>query len=110
MTEKTRKYVDWGKTAINLKLLRNDNMNLRRFVCRQLRYDKHNCDGNCDGCRFDMDHSISQSELAKAFGVSQSMVVNWENGKSKPSIEDLLFYCEVCETDLDGILVYIKEE
>lgn len=108
MSEKKRKYVDWGKTAKNLKLLRCDNMNLRRFVCRKLNYNKNECDGNCDGCKFDMDESISQIELAKAFDVSSSMVVNWENGKSKPSVEDLLFYADVCEITLEEVLVTRK--
>ena len=51
---------------------------------------------------------MSQIELAKAFDVSPTMVVNWENGKSKPSGEDLLFYADVCEITLEEVLVTRK--
>lgn len=92
MIELKRKYIDWANTAKNLKLLRRDNINLRRYVCSQLNYDKGECSGECETCRFDMDESISQLELAKVFNVSESMIVNWENNKSRPQLDDLLFY------------------
>lgn len=91
MIELKRKYIDWANTAKNLKLLRRDNINLRRYVCSQLNYDKGECSGECETCRFDMDESISQLELAKVFNVSESMIVNWENNKSRPQLDDLLF-------------------
>ena len=53
-----------------------------------------------------MDNSISQAELARAFGVSESMVANWENCKSFPHLEDLIFYSEVCGIDLFDIVVF----
>lgn len=98
--------IDWTKTARNLKLLRNHDQNLRRYVCKTLNYDKAQCDGKCDSCKFDMDNSISQRELATAFGLSVGTVVNWENGKSKPYIEALLLYSEVCGIDLNNILIF----
>ena len=42
------KYIDWDKTATNLRLLRNDNINLRRYVCAQLNLDKGDCSGDCE--------------------------------------------------------------
>jgi len=102
-----RKFVDWVRTGKNLKLLRADNIALRRYVCFVLRTKKGDCEGtNCDGCKFDMDNSISQSELAEVFNVSESMVANWENARSEPSIDDLLFYAEICGLKLDDILVF----
>lgn len=103
-----RRVIDWGKTAKNLQLLRNDNMNLRRYVCYALKYNDAKCNGKCETCKYDMDNSISQSELAKVFNVSSSMVANWENCKSKPSLEDLIFYSEICKVDLYDILVFAE--
>lgn len=109
MKKINRKYIDWEKTAKNLKLLRMDNMNLRRYVCRELKYDSANCSGECDTCKFDMDNRISQSELAEVFNVSESMIVNWENFKSRPSLEDLIFYSELCQIELYDVVVFEKE-
>lgn len=108
MEDIKRRYIDWTKTAKNLKLLRRDNLNLRRCVCRQLNFDKGECDGDCAGCKFDMDQSISQSELARVFNVSESMIVNWENCKSRPQLDDLLFYSEICKIDLYDVIVFEK--
>lgn len=106
MKQLNRQYIDWAKTAKNLKLLRQDNINLRRYVCSQLNFDKGDCDGLCETCKFDMDHSISQAELAKVFNVSESMVVNWENSKSRPQLDDLIFYSQICGIDLYDVIVF----
>lgn len=108
MIELKRKYIDWANTAKNLKLLRRDNINLRRYVCSQLNYDKGECSGECETCRFDMDESISQLELAKVFNVSESMIVNWENNKSRPQLDDLLFYSQICGLDLYDVIVFCE--
>ncbi len=108
MIELKRKYIDWANTAKNLKLLRRDNINLRRYVCSQLNYDKGECSGECETCRFDMDESISQLELAKVFNVSESMIVNWENNKSRPQLDDLLFYSQICGLDLYDVVVFCE--
>lgn len=102
-------YVDWSKTALNLKLLRNDNLHLRRYVCRELKYNDANCTGECENCKFDMDKSISQSELAQVFGVSSFIIANWETGRTFPSLEDLLFYCEISCTPLSEVVVFKKQ-
>lgn len=108
MIEFKRKYIDWANTAKNLKLLRRDNINLRRYVCSQLNYDKGECSGECETCKFDMDESISQLELAKVFNVSESMIVNWENNKSRPQLDDLLFYSQICGLDLYDVIVFCE--
>ena len=102
-----RKVIDWEKTAKNLKLLRNDNINLRKYVCRELNKKKeYGCVGmNCDVCKFKMDNSISQAELAQVFHVSEGRIVNWENNKSKPTIEDLIFYSQICGIDFFDVIV-----
>lgn len=104
-----RRYIDWTKTAQNLKLLRNDNINLRKYVCHALKYDEANCSGQCETCKFDMDASISQNELAEVFGVSAGVIANWETGRTLPSIEDLLFYAEICEIGFSEVVVFTKE-
>lgn len=105
-----RKFVDWTRTGKNLKLLRADNIELRRYVCFVLKTKRQDCDGaNCENCKFDMDNSISQAELAEVFNVSESMVANWENARSEPSIDDLLFYAEICHLSLDDILVFAEK-
>ncbi len=108
MIELKRKYIDWANTAKNLKLLRRDNINLRRYVCSRLNYDKGECSGECETCKFDMDESISQLELAKVFNVSESMIVNWENNKSRPQLDDLLFYSQICGLDLYDVVVFCE--
>lgn len=100
------KYIDWDRTATNLKLLRNDNINLRRYVCSSLNLDKGECDGRCETCKYDMDNSISQKELARVFNVSDSMIINWENGKSRPALEYLIFYSEICRISLYDVIVF----
>ena len=101
-----RQYIDWVKTAKNLKLLRQDNINLRRYVCSQLYYGKRDCAVDCAKCKFGMDHSISQAELAKVFNVSESMVVNWEKNKSRPHLDDIIFYSQICQIDLYDVIVF----
>lgn len=106
MQLKQKKLIDWQKTGFNLKLIRNDNLNLRRYVCYYLRQQNGLCADNCDECKFKMDSSISRAELAEVFGVSESVVYNWETGKTPISIEDLLFFCDVAHLSLDDVLVY----
>ena len=101
-----RKYIDWQKTGKNLQLLRNDNINLRRHVCSTLNYHKGECSGECPSCKYEMDNNISRTELAKVFNVSESVIFNWENGKTPVSLEDMLFYCQIADVELPEIIVY----
>ncbi len=101
-----RKFIDWKKTGTNLRLLRNDNIDLRRYICRELKFDENNCSGDCASCKYDMDASISRNELAEVFNVSESVVFNWESGRTPVSLDDLVFYTQVAKVDLFDILVF----
>lgn len=103
------RFVDWKSTAHNLKLLRGDNINLRKFVCRALKFKDENCSGECDECKYDMDSSISQSELAEVFGVSTSVIANWETGRTEPTLDDLIFYSKMCKLNLKEVVIF-KED
>ncbi len=101
-----RQFVDWKKTSKNLALLRQYNENLRKYVCFQLKGKIENCSRrDCENCRFEMDERISQKELAQVFGVSDSVIVNWESGRTNPDIDDLLFYCQICKMNIFDILI-----
>lgn len=108
MINTERKNIDWQKTGKNLQLLRNDNIDLRRNVCNALNYDKGECSGKCEECKYEMDNSISRAELARVFKVSESVVFNWENGITAVSLEDMLFYCQISNVRLSKIIVYKK--
>ena len=101
-----RKIIDWKKTGKRLRGLRNNDKQLRRFVCWSLKYDEGECSGECDICEYEMDASISRIELAKIFNTSESVIFNWENGKTAPELEDLILYSEITERSLDQIIVY----
>ena len=103
-----RKYIDWKKTGTRLKNLRIRNQSLRRFVCHELNYDKGECSGDCKRCEYEMDSSISRTELAEVFGISESVVFNWENGKTPITVEDLLYYCQICGAELSDVLVFTE--
>ena len=102
-----RNFIDWKKTGRNLQLLREDNIELRRAVCNALKHDKGDCSGNCGECRFEMDNHISRKELADVFGVSESVIFNWENGRTAVALEDILFYAEISKKELSDIIVYM---
>ncbi len=102
--------VDRKKTGKLLQHLRGDNLDLRRYVCREknLKMGKRGCDGeDCEKClAYDMESSISQAELAEVMGVPTSQIANWENGKSLPDLEFLIFYCRLCHIDkIEDLLV-----
>ena len=102
-----RKFVDWKKTGRNLQLLREDNIELRRFVCRALKHDKSECNVECSECKFEMDNHISRKELSDVFGVSESVIFNWENGRTAVALEDVLFYSQISKKDLTDIIIYM---
>ena len=106
-----RRYIDWKKTGYNLQLLRNDNIDLRRYVCNAINESKPDkekrlCSGDCESCKFEMDRSISRVELAQVFNVSESVIFNWEIGKTPVSLEDMLFYCAIAKVALDDIIFF----
>ena len=102
-----RKFIDWKKTGRNLQLLREDNIELRRAVCNALKHDKDECGGQCADCRFEMDNHISRKELSEVFGVSESVIFNWENGRTNVDYENLLFYAQLSKRDLDRIVIFM---
>lgn len=101
-----RKSIDWVKTGRCLQLLREDDRNLRRRVCYALNIDKNECSGECKACRFEIDNHISRQELAAVFGVSESVIFNWENGRSEVRFEDLLFYAQLAGTSVEELVVF----
>lgn len=107
-----RKFIDWEATGNKLYRLRSDNEHLRRFVCSALRKNSDKCNNDsysCENCTNKyMDKSISRPEIATVFCVSESVISNWESGRTKIGIEDLLLYCEMAKVTLDDILVYQK--
>ena len=107
-----RKFIDWEATGNKLFRLRSDNQHLRRFVCSALRKNTERCNNDsydCESCTDKhMDKNISRPELAAIFGVSDSVINNWESGRTEVGIEDLLFYCQIAHVTLEDILVYRK--
>lgn len=107
-----RKFIDWCATGNKLFRLRSDNRSLRRFVCSALRQGTEKCANrlaDCETCEDKyMDRSISRPELAEVFGVSESVINNWETGRTEIGVEDLLFYCQIAQVQLEDILVFIK--
>ncbi len=108
----TRRNIDWQATGYNLKLLRCDNIQLRKTVCRELSMSLtkgHLCKTlDCDHCT-NMDNQISQAELAVVMKVSDSMVANWETNRTIPTLEDLLMYCELCNISPRDVVVFENE-
>lgn len=76
-------------------------------MCRALKYDDADCNGDCETCEFEMDTHVSRKELADVFGVSESVIFNWENGRSAVALEDILFYAQISKKNLADILVYM---
>ena len=101
-----RRWINWEKTGKRLRMLRTQNVNLRRYVCWSLKFDRGNCSGDCQSCEYEMDASISRSELAEIFTTSESVVFNWEAGKTSPDLEDLFLYANICGITLEDILVF----
>lgn len=47
---------------------------------------------------------ISQAELARSVGISQSAVCNWLNGKNEPSIDSLWRLADFFDVSVDYII------
>lgn len=47
---------------------------------------------------------ISQAELARSVGISQSAVCNWLNGKMEPSIDSLWRLADFFDVSVDYII------
>lgn len=105
-----RKFIDWEGTGNKLYRLRSDNVALRRFVCSALQSGTDRCKNesrDCESCGDKyMDKNISRAELAEVFGVTESVINNWEKGRTPIGLEDLLFYCQIANVTPDDILVF----
>lgn len=92
-----------------LEYLRRRNINLQKRVCAILRKQTGECDATeCNNCRYEMDNHISRRELGEVLGVSESTIANWEDGRSRISIECLFAYEELTGIDVHDI-VEMKE-
>lgn len=88
-----------------LEYLRNKNVNLQKRVCAILRKRSDECDATeCENCKYDMDNHISRRELGDVLGVSDSTVANWEDGRSRISIECLFAYEELTGIDVHKLV------
>lgn len=105
MQKLTRMRIDWKKTGIRLKNLRDHNPELQRYACWFNHADHERCDKNCERCDLDMDRNVSRAELAAVFQVTESVIANWESGRTSPELEDLFFYAALCHLTLEDILV-----
>ena len=47
---------------------------------------------------------LSQSELARKIGISQSAICNWLNGKKEPSIESLWKLADYFDVTVDYLI------
>ena len=102
-----RKFVNWEKTGKRLQMLREDNIELRRFVCNALKHDKSACAVECNECVYEMDNHISRKELSDVFGVSESVIFNWENGRTVVDFENLLFYSQLSKLNIEDIVIFM---
>ena len=101
-----KRTINWIGTGINLQNLRTGNLVLRRYACSMLKYDTRDCRQDCLDCKNEMDRAISRAELAQIFHCSDSVIYNWENGITPPSLEDIYLYCDICNIELTDILVF----
>ena len=45
----------------------------------------------------------TQEDVAKAFHVSKQTVGSWENGKTSPTMDQAMQFCEFCEVPFDRV-------
>lgn len=107
MKEVKRRVINWEATGERLADLRQNNFELRRYACNYIRTRNGMCEGlNCENCRKEIDNMISRRELGIVFQTTESVIVNWESGKTSPELEDLLLYTEITGLRLKDILVF----
>lgn len=49
---------------------------------------------------------VSQREIAKAVGVSQTGFLRWEQGKNQPTLENLMELCKYFDVSVDYLIGY----
>lgn len=52
--------------------------------------------------------NLTQKELAIRCGVSENTVVNWEKGRTEPSVSQAMMISEIVGIDLDDIIFLPK--
>lgn len=52
--------------------------------------------------------NLTQKGLAEAVGVSEATVINWEKGRSEPTVTQAQMIAEVCRRPLDSIIFLVK--
>ena len=50
-----------------------------------------------------VDARKTQEDVAKALHVSKQTVGSWENGKTSPSVEKAMQFCEFCKIPYDRV-------
>lgn len=101
-----RRRIDWRRTGIRLKNLRDHHPTLQRYTCYINHAAEGNCSGECETCEFDLDRNVSRAELARVLATTESVIANWESGRTSPELEDLLYYTALCGIALEDILVF----
>ena len=94
--------------------MRERNENLRRQVCSKIHNVKGVCElgrsGDCAQCAtYLMDHQITQTELAQALYISTSVITNVEGNRSRPNVELLYAYSQLCGCKMEDLLV-VKDD
>lgn len=104
----TQKRVNWRATGRKLEELRRANRFLRENVCyyNKSRIEKTTCKSECCDCATQIDNSISRRELGDLFGLSPTVIGNYETGRSFVPYEVLLFYCQLSGLKLEDIIVF----
>lgn len=110
MEKINRRYIDWEKTGMNLRELRERNDPLIRYACFICHYNEGNCDGECERCRYSkgLDPQITRKELARVFNTTETVILNWERGTTPVPLDDIFYYCQIAKMTLDEILVYTE--
>ncbi len=118
-----RKSIDWIKTGEKLAYLRTNDLALRRYACYVCHRLEWECSKDCDGClettsykrqqgERGLDPSTSCAELARVFGESESVVRNWETGRTPVPLDALYLYARITgygdrfEDFLKSVVVY----
>lgn len=52
--------------------------------------------------------NLTQKGLAEAVGVSETTVINWEKGRSEPTITQAKLISSVCRRPLDSIIFLVE--
>lgn len=99
--------VDWGATSKKLTDLRENNLKLREKVCQNLDIKKKKgCqEACCKTCSKSSSCALVQDALSKLFKVSKKTIKKWEENKSKPTLDQLMYYSELCQLEIFDVVI-----